>query len=375
MGVSMDKIIFGVIFSVIVVAPYSLVMMVVHRKNKEKIKSYGVGLALSLAALAALTIWAYIQKNWNNKEINHATEINPPSASVVYPNKNSMGVPLLSVIAKFNSISDDAAFAAKFSVPLNKIPGIEAFERKKEPGRTRLSYGLSPNIQIMFDVDENMIISSGVGVFGSSSKETARAVVVMAAAFYGKDAPEVDAVMRLCTNTQLQRATIGKFGVTCGFNTPQVLAFSIYPDDGEAQKVDVRPVKEHNYELMDGLKYGYSAELSEADIRAGKVARSVIMFAYAGQDSGKYQVHVIDGSTLTAAECTYPCEYVKIMTADANVKGVNVQTMKAAPNMIAYLALQDAINGKLQPYVITNKKGRFTVWLDEQKGITYTAEK
>lgn len=65
----------------------------------------------------------------------------------------------------------------------------------------------------------------------------------------------------------------------------------------------VAPLKAHNYEVKDGMEYGYTRELSADERAAGQAAKPVLMFRYAGERDGKYQVHASDGTTFTALEC------------------------------------------------------------------------
>lgn len=148
------------------------------------------------------------------------------------------------------------------------------------------------------------------------------------------------------------------------------------------EPVSVSAAKAHNYDLKEGIDYGYTVLVTEEQRKAGKAGAEIIMMSYAGERDGKYQVHSRQAGVLTAFECSAPCDIVKVMSAvdiDGLRKTVHVERLRAGPNMIAALALQDAMTGKLQTYSEypeTAPKGtRLDVWIDEQKGIVRTAQK
>lgn len=134
-------------------------------------------------------------------------------------------------------------------------------------------------------------------------------------------------------------------------------------------------VKDHFYDVRDGLEYGYTAELSEAQKQAGQAANSIVMMTYAGVRDGKHQVHLRERKRLTAFECTAPCEIIKVISViDVDELRHEAQTerMRATPKMIAAMALQDAINGRLSPYAQEYDGQPYKLWLDSEKGLIRT---
>ncbi|MFI5447737.1 hypothetical protein [Polaromonas sp. UC242_47] len=135
-------------------------------------------------------------------------------------------------------------------------------------------------------------------------------------------------------------------------------------------------VREHNYDLKEGVDYGYTVLLTDDQRKAGKASAEIVMFSYAGQRDGKHQIHARQTSILTAYECAAPCEIIKVISAmdiDGLRKTVNVDRLRPSPNMIAALALQDAMTGKLEPYAEYQGKQRYGLWVDERQGIVRTA--
>jgi hypothetical protein len=138
------------------------------------------------------------------------------------------------------------------------------------------------------------------------------------------------------------------------------------------------PVRLHNYDSRDGMAYGYTAAITPEQRQAGRVSESVVMFFYAGQREGRHQVHIYEGSRVTAAECAAPCDVIKVLTVmdlDSLRGNVSVEYMRNAPGVIAGLALQDALAGKLEPYAEIQPDGRFEVWVDQLKGLRRTRSK
>lgn len=168
-------------------------------------------------------------------------------------------------------------------------------------------------------------------------------------------------------------------GALAGFGTWKYLTSKPIRDESDAQ---ARPaavaVRTHNYDLKEGIDYGYTVLITDEQRKAGKAGAEILMVSYAGQRDGKYQVHERRANMLTAYECASPCEIVKIISAiDADgLRGTtSTERLRASPNMIAALALQDAMNGKLEPYAEYQGKRRFELWVDEHRGIIRTALK
>lgn len=141
-----------------------------------------------------------------------------------------------------------------------------------------------------------------------------------------------------------------------------------------ANTIQAKPAKSHNYALRDGFEYGYEKALSADDINKGQGAPALIMAKYAGQRDGKYQIYIIDkiyNGGVTVAECSNPCEFMKIMSFYQGAF-VTAERIRAAPGIIGWMILQDAINGELEPH-IGEKKGRpVSFWFDEKKGLIVT---
>lgn len=129
------------------------------------------------------------------------------------------------------------------------------------------------------------------------------------------------------------------------------------------------PARPHNYDLQEGSAYGYTAALSNSDREGGRVGQQIVMVLYAGQREGRHQVHIRQGALLSALECGAPCDVVKMITV-MDIAGVpaqpNVQMLRNAPGMLAGLALEDAIKGRLAQY--RDEQGR-AVWVDSVTGV------
>lgn len=139
------------------------------------------------------------------------------------------------------------------------------------------------------------------------------------------------------------------------------------PDRPVAQPV----LRTHNYDVQDGAQYGYTAALSDDQRQAGQVANNVMMFLYAGERGGKHQMHLHKGKLVNAFECSLPCDVIKVMTVmdmEGMRDSVNVEYIRAAPNSVAALALDDAINGRLKPYEQHREGARWEVWVNEANG-------
>lgn len=138
------------------------------------------------------------------------------------------------------------------------------------------------------------------------------------------------------------------------------------------------PARGHHYDLKEGVDYGYTAAQSQP----GQVGNMILMFNYAGQRDGKHQVHTRQAGVVSAYECAAPCDIIKVMSV-VDIQGlrrnVDVQRIRAVPNMIGAMALADAIAGRLErtvEYIDGTKQGRHAeVWIDEQKGLTRTTLK
>lgn len=132
---------------------------------------------------------------------------------------------------------------------------------------------------------------------------------------------------------------------------------------------------EYNYVMQDGMKYGYPVAISENQRKEGQMSEQLLMALFAGEKDGKFQVHVIDGVVVRAMECEAPCQYLKVMSyIDDPIlrKQIKVEHIAASPGSVGYLMMQDAIRGKLKQYGVGTDKKRYTVWVDEHKGMIRT---
>lgn len=138
------------------------------------------------------------------------------------------------------------------------------------------------------------------------------------------------------------------------------------------------PTREHNYDVVDGIQYGYTMALSDVQRQAGQVGNQVFMVAYAGERNGVFQVHAEQNGVLLAFECSRPCDVVKAMTVidrDDLRDQVRVEYVKNVPGMLAALALDDAMNGRLKPYVEYDGPRRWAVWVDAKRGVTRSRDR
>ena len=123
--------------------------------------------------------------------------------------------------------------------------------------------------------------------------------------------------------------------------------------------------KAHGYGIKDGNEYGYESAISEDDAKAGQVANKVMMMRYSGEKDGKYQVHSKDGSATLVLECDKQCDYIKTMVFVDN-QMMQKEMLKGGNGSIASIALADAINGQLEPYVEESKGKKYHIWYSEK---------
>lgn len=132
------------------------------------------------------------------------------------------------------------------------------------------------------------------------------------------------------------------------------------------------PARDHNYVMQDGMKYGYPAAISEQARQAGQVAEQLVMALYAGKRDGKHQIHILDGTVVTALECAEPCQYLKVMAYMDNpymAPQVKVETLAFNPSAVGSLMMEDALRGKLKQYGRKIDGKVYHLWVDEQKGM------
>ena len=128
---------------------------------------------------------------------------------------------------------------------------------------------------------------------------------------------------------------------------------------------------DHYYSMKDGFEYGYEAAISQDAAAAGQVAAKLMMFKYAGNKEGKYQVYSKEGATALVAECGNPCDYIKIMTFFQG-EHVNTDRLRATEGNIATMVIMDAINGKMEQFIAEKNGKKATVWFDEKLGVKAT---
>ena len=125
-------------------------------------------------------------------------------------------------------------------------------------------------------------------------------------------------------------------------------------------------VLDHYYSLKDGYDYGYEQGLSEEAIQQGQAATSLLMFKYAGQKNGIYQVYSKDSDVSTVIECSNPCDFMKIMVFAKGIGHIKTERMRATNGTIGWSVIADAINGKLEQFQGAKNDKKFTVWFDEK---------
>lgn len=140
--------------------------------------------------------------------------------------------------------------------------------------------------------------------------------------------------------------------------------------ENELEKIAENFLKPY-YSLKDGYEYGYEKVLSDADVKAGKVASTLIMFKYAGKKDNTYQVFNTDQSVYTVFQCKEPCEFIQIMTFDDS-RILSKETMRAVYGSVAQVVMDDARNGMLEQYVGEATGVKVNVWFDESKGVIAT---
>lgn len=141
----------------------------------------------------------------------------------------------------------------------------------------------------------------------------------------------------------------------------------------EQVTASLTPQPSHFYDAQDGDRYGYTAEISEDQRKAGQAGSNIIMVSYAGHHGATHQIHIRQAGVLVAFECAQPCDVVKVMTV-IDTPGFQlppeVQHMRASPNMIAAMALRDAMSGQLKQYTELSSEGiPMQVWVDERAGL------
>lgn len=102
----------------------------------------------------------------------------------------------------------------------------------------------------------------------------------------------------------------------------------------------------HNWTSKDGDEYAYASEISEDDRKAGKAVADVVMFKYLGEHDGNYTVQSTQNGVTATAECSNPCQIVKVTSRSP--LGVNVQHVTFTEASLVGAALTDAMNGQME---------------------------
>jgi len=127
------------------------------------------------------------------------------------------------------------------------------------------------------------------------------------------------------------------------------------------------PAPMHNYSLKDGLEYGYEPAITPEDKQNGKLVNPLMMFKYAGEKDGAYQVFMSSNNETNVIECSENCEFMKIMTFRGN-RHVGTDRMRRQDGSIGSMVLADAIDGFLQQFKQESQGHYFTVWWTEKGG-------
>lgn len=152
------------------------------------------------------------------------------------------------------------------------------------------------------------------------------------------------------------------------------LKVTVEPGPNSAIQIPAPPVRQNNYSFKDGYEYGYERVLSEQEKNNGLGTSPLVVFKYAGHRDDKYQVYVKDKNVrgaVTVLECSNPCEFIKAMTF-YNGEMLKKEHLRATSKTIGWLALEDAINGRLEQYVTEKNNRKVTISFDEKKGVKFT---
>ena len=104
------------------------------------------------------------------------------------------------------------------------------------------------------------------------------------------------------------------------------------------------PKPTHNYDFRDGDTYGYEAALSDDDRKAGKAARDVVIYRYAGLIEGKHTLEFLepDGAISSVSQCSSDCHAIRTWA------GGRSYLRAFDPSSILGAAMEDAIKGRLR---------------------------
>lgn len=117
----------------------------------------------------------------------------------------------------------------------------------------------------------------------------------------------------------------------------------------------------HYFAMQAGDEYGYEPDVSVDQARSGQVAAPLVMFRFAGERKGLYQIFNSNGKTRTVVDCEKPCEFVRARTFVDGYE-TKVERIRRAEGSILYYAMDDAIHGRLSQHFIEKKGERLTLW-------------
>lgn len=120
------------------------------------------------------------------------------------------------------------------------------------------------------------------------------------------------------------------------------------------------------------MLYGYTLARTQAGDEAGEAGQGITMLLYAGSRDGVHQLHQRSGTLIKAIQCSHPCEVMKVMTAGEGLGTINTEYFRIEPSSVAALAIRDAHHGHLKQYGLGEGRTRYSVWVDQDRGIVKT---
>lgn len=121
-----------------------------------------------------------------------------------------------------------------------------------------------------------------------------------------------------------------------------------------------------HYLLREGDLYAYAPELTDDERNTAEPASGPMRVGYAGQRDGVFQVVVFEEPGFVyASQCTDPCDFIKLMMFSGATL-VRTRLVRAEPGTIGWLALDDAIHGRLERYL--DRRNGLPIWCDEDAG-------
>ena len=100
-----------------------------------------------------------------------------------------------------------------------------------------------------------------------------------------------------------------------------------------------------NYSEREGDRYFYVSAVSDDDKKKGIAVGEVLQYRYLGVIDGSITIQQVldNGTPLTRFECKSPCRVMKVTS------GTSVNRMAYNPESVVGSAMQDALNGFLEP--------------------------